>query len=341
MEIINKGRPVYISYAHDKKDNGKWKNVADIVWNDDTGIVKLLEEDNIEYKIDKNDCHGVDNLSVFEREVAFGECIIVVFSDKYFHQPHTMYEWSRIRKSKVLNPNKLVCYISVPNFKINDDYITELNKYWSDYIIDSPSNEIEQATVCNGFYLEDINALKSSYNNTLHYNSNNYKSLLIREIKDFYTNNPTPITNSSEIFYKFDKDMWKNFVFSINDASGTEIYMIPNIIEGLKDEDQSLFKAMIDDLIKDSIINRKIDKKRLDVGGKELLTYWNKKGIEINLNSNCLFYLEYYQLMAEAVRVYEETDTKDLKDCRSDFAGVFDNILRKDNNNKGWTSLIS
>lgn len=340
MEIINKGRPVYISYAHDKKDNSKWKNVADIVWNDDTGIVKLLEEDNIEYKIDKNDCHGVDNLSVFEREVAFGECIIVVFSDKYLKQPHTMYEWSRIRKSKVLNPNKLVCYISVPNFKINDDYITELNKYWSDYIIDSPSNEIEQATVRNGFYLEDIKALKSSYNNTLHYNSDNYKSLLIREIKDFYENNPTPITNSSEIFYKFDKDMWKNFVFNI-EVAGKEIYMIPYIKDGLKDEDQVLFQAMIDDLIKDNIIQKNKAKKRLDVGGKVFLSYWNKKGLQLELNPNCSFDLEYYELSSEAVRIYNEKDTTVLKDCRGDFAGVFDNIFHIEDNNKGNTSLIS
>lgn len=327
MEIINKGRPVYISYAHDSKYEDKWKNVADIVWNDDTGIVKLLEEDNIEYKIDKNDCHGVDNLSVFEREVAFGECIIVVFSDKYFHQPHTMYEWSRIRKSKVLNPNKLVCYISVPNFKINDDYITELNKYWSDYIIDSPSNEIEQATVRNGFYLEDINALKSSYNNTLHYNSDNYKSLVIREIKNFYTNNPTPITNSSEIFYKFDKDMWKNLVLRHKTNSNEFIYLIPDISEGLDEDDQQLFNFMIDELVRKEIITDAAYELELSEGESLKLKYWTHY-IKITMNQGSAKDIKYYRLRDHSMNDYEKDKPQDeMFNCLLAYNNIFKKIL--------------
>ena len=314
--IINKGRPVCISYAHDK-DREEWKNVSDIVWNKDNGIVSLLQKNNIEYKIDKIDLH--DNLSDFEREVSFGECIIIVFSDKYLKQPHTMYELSRIMESKMeWNHDKKICCISV------DDTIKSINKikeFWENERDkhETPTTEVQKAVVRNDFFLNDIKYLESFYNDDLRF-KDRYK--LVEEIKYFFTHTaPKSITNPFENFYKFDKDMWKNLVLSFLN-NGQRVYFIPDITEGLKNEDRELFAKMITRLQqggKETVLDQVRLEKQLD---EEEVFSSKAYAVHIKRHSGVSTVMYYYKLSYNAETEYRQ-NTEHLEDFFDAYAAVF------------------
>lgn len=331
MEYINKGRPVYISFS--EKDKGKVDK-----------LVSALQNASIEFSYMYHNLPGAEKIA-YEREIGFGEFVILVFGKDYFESWDCMYEFARVNKFKDLNSQKMVICLPFEGYKDimnSDNGWQPIKDKWDHRKSEGEEdNGVKSLAKYYNYYGKEILRLPDYYKNVVRpeRKDEDYQKL-ITQVKDFFRNHPTPITNSSEIFYKFDKDMWKNFVFNI-EVAGKEIYMIPYIKDGLKDEDQVLFQAMIDDLIKDNIIQKNKAKKRLDVGGKVFLSYWNKKGLQLELNPNCSFDLEYYELSSEAVRIYNEKDTTVLKDCRGDFAGVFDNIFHIEDNNKGNTSLIS
>lgn len=326
-QYINKNRPVYISFVAEDKEK------VEALYNNLTA--KHIKVEWMYHNLPGNEI--VD----FERKIGFGEFVILVFGKNYFESWDCMYEFTLVSKYSKLNSKKKIFCVRFDehdDFK-NGNYLDSITKFWQDRKTEGTMfHDRRDLAKYYDYYLNSIPLLRHKYNDFV-YLKDNYDSV-VKAVQDFFAQNPTPITNSSEIFYKFDKDMWKNFVFNIEVAE-KEIYMIPYIKDGLKDEDQVLFQAMIDDLIKDNIIQKNKAKKRLDVGGKVFLSYWNKKGLQLELNPNCSFDLEYYELSSEAVRIYNEKDTTVLKDCRGDFAGVFDNIFRLEDNNKGNTSLIS
>ena len=95
-ECINKGRPVYFSYARNSTKKPGWEHISDCV----DAILKEFDAQNIEYRLDKRDIGAGDRISDFEREIGWNsEVVVLVFSDKYFRSMHCMYELVQIKKA--------------------------------------------------------------------------------------------------------------------------------------------------------------------------------------------------------------------------------------------------
>ena len=87
LECVNQGRPVYFSYARNSTKQPGWEHISDCV----DAILKELEAQNIEYRLDKRDIGAGDRISDFEKEIGWNsEVVVLVFSDKYFRSMHCM-----------------------------------------------------------------------------------------------------------------------------------------------------------------------------------------------------------------------------------------------------------
>lgn len=64
-ECINKGRPVYFSYARNSTKKPGWEHISDCV----DAILKEFDAQNIEYRLDKRDIGAGGRISDFEKEI--------------------------------------------------------------------------------------------------------------------------------------------------------------------------------------------------------------------------------------------------------------------------------
>ena len=100
---INKGRPIYFSYARNSIRQAGWEHISDCV----TKILEIFGDQNIEYRVDVRDIGSGDKISDFEREIGWNsEVVILVISDKYFRSLHCMYEFVQIKQALKKHPEK-------------------------------------------------------------------------------------------------------------------------------------------------------------------------------------------------------------------------------------------
>lgn len=197
-QFINNGRPVYFSYARNSSKKPEWEHISDCV----EPLIKQLEANNIEYRLDKRDISTGDRISDFEREIGWkSEVVVLVFSDKYFRSPHCMFEFVQIKKSLAKYPDKRLMCIKGGDFNLSDPkYIMELEHFWGDYKQEYEEREYhrlrehsgtEKAAFQNGFYLEDIRKLYAFFSTINYANSNNEDwNGFVNDIKKYFAANP-------------------------------------------------------------------------------------------------------------------------------------------------------
>ncbi len=175
---INKGRPVYFSYARSSSRQPGWEHLSDCV----DKILETFRQRNIEYRVDVRDIGAGDSISDFEREIGWNsEVVVLVFSDKYFRSLHCMYEFVQIKNALKKHPEKqLICIKSGDVDVSNVNYIMEVEHYWGDIKQEYETIEFhklrnhsgtEQAAFENGFYLNEIRSLKDFFGNRNCYNA--------------------------------------------------------------------------------------------------------------------------------------------------------------------------
>ncbi|MBO7439055.1 MAG: toll/interleukin-1 receptor domain-containing protein [Bacteroidales bacterium] len=197
---VNEGRPVYFSYARNSTKKPGWDHISDCV----DELLKIFEQENIEYRLDKRDIGTGDKISDFEKEIGWkSEAVVLVFSDKYFRSPHCMYEFVQIKKSLELYPQKRLLCIKSGDFNLSDvNYIMELERFWSNKRQEYEEIEFhrlrnhsgtEQAAYENGFYMNDIRQLYSFFSAINYQYSNNidWKGF-INDIRQYYSTTPKP-----------------------------------------------------------------------------------------------------------------------------------------------------
>ena len=62
---LNKGKPVYFSYARNNNAKPEWMHISDCV----DIIVEKFQRENIEYRLDVRDLLTGDRISGFEKEI--------------------------------------------------------------------------------------------------------------------------------------------------------------------------------------------------------------------------------------------------------------------------------
>ena len=216
-ECINKGRPVYFSYARNSHKKPEWEHISDCV----DAILKEFEAQNIEYRLDKRDIGAGDRISDFEKEIGWNsEVVVLVFSDKYFRSMHCMYEFVQIKKALKKYPNKRLLCVKSGDFNLSDsNYIYELEHYWGDVkqeyeLIERHHTRehsgTEKAAFENGFYFDDILGLYPFFS-ALNYSyaTNEDWSGFVVDIKKFYAE------TSKSLFAdeRKRKSMFKNLKF--------------------------------------------------------------------------------------------------------------------------------
>lgn len=233
-QYINKNRPVYISFVAEDKEK------VEALYNNLTA--KHIKVEWMYHNLPGNEI--VD----FERKIGFGEFVIMVFGKKYFESWDCMYEFTLVSKYSKLNSKKKIFCVRFDehdDFK-NGNYLDSITKFWQDRKTEGTMfYDRRDLAKYYDYYLNSIPLLRHKYNDFV-YLKDNYDSV-VKAVQNFFAQNPTPITNSSEIFYKFDKDMWKNLVLK-GKINGDDQYFIPDIREGLDAEDQVLFDEMINEL---------------------------------------------------------------------------------------------
>lgn len=194
-DVINQGRPVYISYAGNSSIKPEWEHIADAV----EKLKATLEAEGIEYCT--RDITSGDKISDFERQIGDGEVIIIVFSDLYFRTEHCMYEFSQIKESLKKDPDKKLICIKNGTFDLsNTQYILELERLWGNKRQEYSEiefhqmrqfSEQEQAAHGKGFYIDDIRRLYSFFS------SLNYLNMAVADwkavaadISAYYKRNP-------------------------------------------------------------------------------------------------------------------------------------------------------
>ncbi len=195
-ECVNKGRPVYFSYARNSSRKPEWTHISDCV----EKILDQFRQNNIEYRLDVRDIGAGDKISDFEREIGWNsEVVVLIFSDKYFRSLHCMYEFVQIKNAFKKHPEKHLICIKSGNVDISDDkYIIEMEHYWGDIKQEYETIEFhhlrnhsgtEEAAYANGFYRDDIRTLNSFLGNMHWYDANTEDwSELLKEITGYYSN---------------------------------------------------------------------------------------------------------------------------------------------------------
>ncbi|MBQ4407380.1 MAG: hypothetical protein II852_10260 [Bacteroidales bacterium] len=193
-KCVNKGKPVWFSYAPNSDENPEWSHIADCV----EQLTDIFKAQNIEYCI--NGTWG-SNASISEYEKNIGwksDVIVLVFSDRYFRSLHCMYEFVQIKNAIKENPQKRLFCIKSGDFNLSDiNYILDLEHFWGDqkqeydevsYHKTRPITNAEEEAHNNGFYMDDIRSLYSFFS-TLNYanaHSQDWNDFA-KEIADSYT----------------------------------------------------------------------------------------------------------------------------------------------------------
>ena len=193
-KCVNKGKPVWFSYAPNSDENPEWSHIADCV----EQLTDIFKAQNIEYCI--NETWG-SNASISEYEKNIGwksDVIVLVFSDRYFRSLHCMYEFVQIKKAIKQFPQKRLFCIKSGDFNLSDiNYILDLEHFWGDqkqeydevsYHKTRPITNAEEEAHNNGFYMADVRSLYSFFS-TLNYanaHSQDWNDFA-KEIADSYT----------------------------------------------------------------------------------------------------------------------------------------------------------
>ena len=171
---INKGNPVYISFAPNSDEKPEYAHIADCV----ERLKELFDANNIEYRI--TDTPDSDSkISNFDKEIGWqSQVVVLVFSDRYFRSFHCMHQFAQIKKALKKHPEKRLFCIKSGNFNLSDiNYILDLEHYWGDQKQDYEESEyfktrehtgVEKAAHENDFYMNDVRSLYSFFS-TLNY----------------------------------------------------------------------------------------------------------------------------------------------------------------------------
>ena len=193
-QCVNKGRPVYFSYARNSDQQPEWNHIADCV----DQLTTIFKEQNIEYVV--NDTAETSaSISDYEKNIGWkSDVIVLVFSDRYFRSLHCMYEFVQIKKAIKQFPQKRLYCIKSGDFNLSDiNYILDLEHFWGDqkqeydevsYHKTRPITNAEEEAHNNGFYMDDIRSLYSFFS-TLNYanaHSQDWNDFA-KEIADSYT----------------------------------------------------------------------------------------------------------------------------------------------------------
>ncbi|MBP5368752.1 MAG: hypothetical protein J6Z01_09910 [Bacteroidales bacterium] len=176
MAYINEGNPIYITYARNDAKHPGWKHISDVV----DLIIEKFTEEKIHYKIDTEDIEAGDSITAFEKEIGAKPYTILVYSDKYFHSWHCMFELSEIKKN--IDKKKGFIYINADKTELNDRYIPKLEKYWDKCESDLKRIKrhrsrdltgIEIAADEHNFYVDDVLGLKTFFSEKKRLNAEN------------------------------------------------------------------------------------------------------------------------------------------------------------------------
>lgn len=171
---INKGNPVYISFAPNSDENPEYAHIADCV----EKLKEAFEDNNIEYRITDTPDSDIE-ISNFDKEIGWqSQVVVLVFSDRYFRSFHCMHQFAQIKKALKKHPEKRLFCIKSGNFNLSDiNYILDLEHYWGDQKQDYEESEyfktrehtgVEKAAHENDFYMNDVRSLYSFFS-TLNY----------------------------------------------------------------------------------------------------------------------------------------------------------------------------
>ena len=194
-KCVNKGLPVYFSYAPNSNEKPEWEHIADCV----ESLRKMFDAKNIEYCIDDT-TESASDISDFEKNIGKwnAKVYVLVFSDRYFRSFHCMYEFVQIKNAIKKDPNKRLFCIKSGNFNLSDiNYILDLEHFWGDqkqeyeevgYHHTRTLKGIEHAAHANVFYMSDIRSLYSFFS-TLNYSNATTQdwSGLVKEISNSFT----------------------------------------------------------------------------------------------------------------------------------------------------------
>lgn len=184
--------PIYISYAHAEQGREKIAVVVDF-------IRDVFEKESIRYRIDE-DIEGGEHITDFEREIGNSKYTIIVYNEKYFRSPHCMYEFKQIKNT---TKNKKIICINSDNINLERyEKIQELYNFWlsieSDIEFKNPKylTQIENETLANKYYKEEIKELRDYFGEKKHYNINEDNKLtkqdtehLINTVKKWFPKN--------------------------------------------------------------------------------------------------------------------------------------------------------
>ncbi len=200
IATINKGRPVYFSYARNSSRKPEWEHISDCV---DT-LLNTMTANGLEYRVDVKDIGMGDKISKFEEEIGWNsEVVVIIFSDKYFRSMHCMYEFVQIKRALEQYPEKRLMCIKSGDFNLSDvNYIRDLERYWGSQKLEYEDIEFhrlrehsgtEIAAYENGFYLDDIRKLYSffsaiNYSNAASINYDGFVGDIVR----YYKTTPKP-----------------------------------------------------------------------------------------------------------------------------------------------------
>ncbi|MBQ5512983.1 MAG: hypothetical protein IIT83_04785, partial [Bacteroidales bacterium] len=135
---INKGNPVYISFAPNSDEKPEYAHIADCV----ERLKEAFEDNNIEYRITDTPDSDIE-ISNFDKEIGWqSQVVVLVFSDRYFRSFHCMHQFAQIKKALKKHPEKRLFCIKSGNFNLSDiNYILDLEHYWGDQKQDYEESE--------------------------------------------------------------------------------------------------------------------------------------------------------------------------------------------------------
>ena len=210
-QYINPDNPVYFSYAW---ANDEHPDIEEDVNN----LCKLLEENHIYYKRDKDNlCPYRWSIQKSEEEIGEGTAIIVVISERYLKSLHCMNEWHLIREYG--NISKRVFPIVLEDARITDkkvflqfyDFFTkrqeELKAQLDAQVI--PLTPVEKEFVSENFIINDFQKLYkylTTYNKSkLSLLQQDRYKIIIEQLKEHITGSvpQNNITASSTPRFRF------------------------------------------------------------------------------------------------------------------------------------------
>lgn len=192
-KCVNKGKPVWFSYAPNSNEKPEWNHIADCV----DQLTTIFKEQNIEYVV--NDTAETSaSISEYEKNIGWkSDVIVLVFSDRYFRSLHCMYEFVQIKKAIKQFPQKRLFCIKSGDFNLSDiNYILDLEHFWGDqkqeydevsYHKTRPITNAEEEAHSNGFYMADVRSLYSFFSTLNYANANSQDwNEFAKEIADSY-----------------------------------------------------------------------------------------------------------------------------------------------------------